>query len=467
MSWQTIVKEKGLDVSVITFSELSERIDAEYYKPMFLVSNALIENKKSKKLSELADVKGGKRLPKGEVFSDEGISYIRAEDVKNGFVEYESSPKISLELHQKLKSYQTKYDDVLITIVGNSIGDVGIVKFDLKKCNLTENCAKLVNLKEINTDYLFSFLLSKYGQRQIEREKVGTSQPKLALVRIRDFNVPIPNEELQKQFGIIITRAKEAMDASVKSYNEAEQMLLKEINLEGYKGTGEAISVRNFSEALADNRFDAEYWQPKYDELLAKLQRADALGEIAIIRRGSLINPDYYSDDGIPYIRGADFSGNELSEDGMAYIKPDFKRSKETIVEEGDIVFPSVGSVGKTAIVTKKYSGAFISNNLGKLKIVSKEYLSQYVQVCLQSFIGQLQLERLQTQTAQPKITDTDMARIKIPFIPNENQQKIVEKIEQSRKLKLEAKELLEKAKRAVEIFVEKDEKEAFAFIRK
>ena len=51
MKWHTITKENKLDVSVIDFSKLSERIDAEYYKPMFLASNALIENKKSKKLS--------------------------------------------------------------------------------------------------------------------------------------------------------------------------------------------------------------------------------------------------------------------------------------------------------------------------------------------------------------------------------------------------------------------------------
>src|SRR4030067_591175 len=75
--------------------------------------------------------------------------------------------------HDFLNRYQTKKNDVLITIVGNSIGDVGLVKFNLEKCNLTENCAKVSNLINVIPEFLFAFLLSKHGQIQIHREKVG------------------------------------------------------------------------------------------------------------------------------------------------------------------------------------------------------------------------------------------------------------------------------------------------------
>ncbi len=68
----------------------------------------------------------------------------------NNFIEYENAPKISLELHKKLKRYQTKKGDVLLTIVGNSVGDVGLVNFELEKCNLTENVTKITDLKGLN-----------------------------------------------------------------------------------------------------------------------------------------------------------------------------------------------------------------------------------------------------------------------------------------------------------------------------
>ncbi len=467
MSLQTITKEKGLDVSVIAYSELSERIDAEYYKPMFLVSNALIENKKSKKLFKLADVKGGKRLPKSEVFSDEGISYIRAEDVKNGFVEYESAPKISLELHQKLKSYQTKYDDVLITIVGNSIGDVGIVKFNLKKCNLTENCAKLVNLKEINAEYLFSFLLSKYGQRQIEREKVGTSQPKLALVRIRDFNVPVPNQELQEHLSVLIAKAKEAKDASVRKYNEAEQMLLKELSLEGYKGTNVAISVRNFSEALADNRFDAEYWQPKYDEIEKKVSKVpqEKLGDIVLVKKGVEVGSEAYTEEGKDFIRVSDFAiygiedvEKKISEELYEGLKENYKPKK------GEVLFTKDGTIGISFALNEDVD-AIVSGAFLRLKPKVK-INNNYLALVLNSFYCKAQIERMSGGAIIAHLKPESAMQVKIPMLSEQKQEELANKVLEALRLRKEAKELLEKAKRAVEIFVEKDEKEALNFLQ-
>lgn len=56
-------------------------------------------------------------MPLGESFSTDGIPYIRAEDIKNSFIKHEETPRISEKLHKKLANYQTKKDDILITIV--------------------------------------------------------------------------------------------------------------------------------------------------------------------------------------------------------------------------------------------------------------------------------------------------------------------------------------------------------------
>jgi predicted PilT family ATPase len=51
--------------------------------------------------------------------------------------------------------------------------------------------------------------------------------------------------------------------------------------------------------------------------------------------------------------------------------------------------------------------------------------------------------------------------QVKIPMLSEQKQEEIADKVLEALRLRKEAKELLEKAKRAVEIFVEKDEKEA------
>jgi hypothetical protein len=144
----------------------SFRFDSEYFKKEYLGAVEALKTKNFVIIEQDGIVKGGKRLPLDQSFADKGIPYIRAEDNKYGFVTNETSPKISDILHQKLRAYQTKFNDVLITIVGNSIGDVGIVKFNLTKCNFTENCAKVEKLKTINPSYLFAFLNSTLGTLQ-------------------------------------------------------------------------------------------------------------------------------------------------------------------------------------------------------------------------------------------------------------------------------------------------------------
>jgi hypothetical protein len=55
--------------------------------------------------------------------------------------------------------------------------------------------------------------------------------------------------------------------------------------------------------------------------------------------------------------------------------------------------------------------------------------------------------------------------QIKVPMLSENKQEELASKVLEALRLRKEAKSLLEKAKRAVEIFVEKDEKEALAYI--
>ncbi|NPA54640.1 MAG: N-6 DNA methylase, partial [Aquificae bacterium] len=71
------------------------RLDSEFFKKEYLEKIKIIEEKPYKKLKTISSILGGKRLPKGESFTNDGVPYIRAEDVKSGFIEYENLLKIS------------------------------------------------------------------------------------------------------------------------------------------------------------------------------------------------------------------------------------------------------------------------------------------------------------------------------------------------------------------------------------
>ena len=69
--------------------------------------------------------------------------------------------------------------------------------------------------------------------------------------------------------------------------------------------------------------------------------------------------------------------------------------------------------------------------------------------------------------TSYPTIKDDNILNLEIPIIDQQIQTQIEQKIKESFKLKEKSKELLEVAKKAVEIAIEKDENEATLYIEK
>ena len=161
------------------------------------------------KLGELVQVKGGKRLPKGAGYSESTTEYpyIRVTDFENNSVRTSGLVYIEKDIQEKIARYTISSDDVYISIAG-TIGIVGVIPSELDGANLTENAAKLIinDSQQLDKNYLVRFL-SSAGQNQIQERKKTTSQPKLALFRIEEVEIPLPPLEVQKRIAAILDKA--------------------------------------------------------------------------------------------------------------------------------------------------------------------------------------------------------------------------------------------------------------------
>ena len=150
---------------------------------------------KEVRLGDIAVIKGGKRLPKGKSLISEKTKhpYIRVQDLNNKRIIQLTSgfEYVDDETFQTISRYIVDANDVIISIVG-TIGLVAIVDSTLDKANLTENCAKIVDLDGIDNKYLYYFLVSHYGQNEIKKGTVGAVQAKLPLKNIQDILIPMP-----------------------------------------------------------------------------------------------------------------------------------------------------------------------------------------------------------------------------------------------------------------------------------
>jgi type I restriction enzyme S subunit len=171
------------------------------------------------RLGELADVKGGKRLPKGSSFADSPTPhpYIRVVDFENWSVNTGDLRFLRDEDHRAIARYIIRCEDVYISIAG-TIGLVGTVLQELDGANLTENAARLVIKHQglLLRDYLVCYLASAGGQTEIFARTMKTSQPKLALARIKDIPVHLPPLFEQDQIAQQIS-AVDAKLAAVES----------------------------------------------------------------------------------------------------------------------------------------------------------------------------------------------------------------------------------------------------------
>lgn len=146
------------------------------------------------KLGDVCQIKGGKRLPKGESFAGEKNNhpYIRVIDMQNGSIDQSNLKFITTEVFSEIKNYTISKDNVYISIAG-TIGLFGTIPSELDGANLTENAAKLVfDQKKISKFFLKYLGNSRIVQEQVERLTHAVGVPKLALERIRTIEIPLP-----------------------------------------------------------------------------------------------------------------------------------------------------------------------------------------------------------------------------------------------------------------------------------
>ena len=151
------------------------------------------------RLGNITTIKGGKRIPVGMNLStiDTGHKYIRVADMKNHSIKNDDIHYITDEIYEKIKAYIISKDDLYIT-VAVKIGNVGIVPEEFNNANLTENADK-IEIYALCKLYLLYTLLSDVVQEQIRECTTKVGQPKLAIIRIQNFLIPIAPLAEQKR----------------------------------------------------------------------------------------------------------------------------------------------------------------------------------------------------------------------------------------------------------------------------
>lgn len=464
-----------MQYSVVNYKTVKEesnslRIDADFFRPDYLeildrIKKINYQTLKNEERRVFSGPFGS--LLKSESYQESGHPFIRISDIKDVYIEKEGMVYLDDQEFERVKKYHLDINDIVFSKIG-TVGRLSLITDDLGKVAISENNIGIKFQKNIdikNRIYVFTFLLSKYGQKQIIRLSSGNVQPKLNVSDIENLILPTVSVSFTNTIYRLVVLSQQKYQSSKSLYSQAEQLLLFELGLLDWKPKHELTFIKKYSDTQKSDRFDAEYFQPQYEEIIEAIKKYKILnlGDNGNFKIITGIYSKSYSEQGTNYIRSVNIQ-NDLSIDENEMYKTDENFEDKFKIRTGDIVTSRVGSIGTLGIISKKLDGSFISDNILRIRNLNKKLNNLYLGFYLKK-IGSFFMDRLSRGSVQQRLNQETLKEINIPLINFDKQLQIANKIKTVHASKSLSKSLLEIAKRGVEMAIEKNENEAKTWI--
>ncbi|EKO3491055.1 restriction endonuclease subunit S [Vibrio fluvialis] len=319
-------------------------------------------------------------------YSDFGVPIIRSTNIKEKCLDTTRLLYIKDSFAEQ-NSSKYLYENDIVTIRTGFPGISAVVPSSLDKSQCFTNLISTPK-KSFNPKFLTYFLNSSSGKAYFELLGWGSAQKNISVPILQDFPLAHPLIDEQTQIANFLDHETAKIDTLI----EKQQQLIKLLKEKRQAVISHAVTKGlNPQAPMKDSGVEwlgevPEHWgvsQLKYDV------NPNTSITYGIVQAGPHI------EDGIPYIKTSDMSGDELPLDGYSKtsvrIDAAYKRSK---VFEGDIVVAIRASVGKSLLVPKNLDGANLTQGTAKiscgLNMLPKFLLAYLNSVPVQGFFSSI-----------------------------------------------------------------------------
>ena len=446
---------------------INDRIDAHFYNPEFFQllkemkqitqkNNTLELLKLDKLLIDSENDLGitGGATPLGATYLEEGITFIRVQNVRRNKINLKKVKYIPELIHNNmLKRSQLKPDDVLLTITGMTYGLSAVVPPSLKEANMNQHSVRMRIKKDIILPSFLSFFLnSKFGRIQTDRYVTGSTRPALDYVSIRNISILKPNNTNDQKK--IMDKVDNFIVKSNQNTKDYELLVIKipEIILNNLKIEMPQEKQNIYATKQIEDRFDAKYYSPFLNKLKQNIMRFphEKLGKITEI---DSIKKIYISDS----YRLVELDDIDEELGLVKRVKSVLElASQRTVLKKDRVIISKLQpDKGKAFIVDEELEGCIGSGELVSLKVISDMITKQYLWCILRSPYILKQWEYQITGSTRERIGKDELLNTIIPLPDDKTQEKIVLETEKIIKEALNLKRLhSDNIRRANEIFV-------------
>jgi len=174
--------------------------------------------------------KGASPKWQGFDYCDEGTLFVTSENIREDSIDISNKKYLPLSFNQKQKRSQLEKGDILINIVGASIGRLAIFNEEIEHANINQAvCLFRVNSKAL-AEYLVQYILEESNKNRLLNNQSATARPNLSLKNLKDYKFYLPTIQIQKQRIVEITKVKTALKGIQNNISHATSLQKAIIN---------------------------------------------------------------------------------------------------------------------------------------------------------------------------------------------------------------------------------------------
>ena len=456
-------------IFIVQRSEIEGRIDPHYNKPEYIELYSLLKSLKCNlstlKEESYAIFSGITPKSGGDAYSSEAdaIPFVRSGDFSDtNTIDFSKLLYLKPEVHNGIMSAsQLKKNDLLIAIVGATIGKVGIYLYD-RDANINQAICG-VRLKEyINPLFVQAFYQTSIGQKIIERTKRPVARANLNLEEVGQFPIPIVDKIIQEK---IIGIFQKGIDNKKQKEYEAQQLLdsidtyiLNElgINLPGIRTD---IKSRMFlvNRSELEERLDPTVYKDGI-KLISKNYNNVKLSSVASVNpTGTFKGKDIETPISFIPMESIDEVYSEVSKLEITTIE---NASGFTKFKEGDLLWAKITPCmqnGKSAIAKNLTNGLGCgSTEFFVMRPKDERLIIEYLHVILHmKCVRETAMLYFGGSAGQQRVSSAFLENFNLPLPPKGKQIEIVNHVcamrQRAKVLQEEGKTILENAKKEVE----------------
>ncbi len=453
-----------MQYSIVCLSEVQQtfdwRMDAEYWHPLFIRNSKLVPDKNRIKDFVFWNISNIKSNP-----IERDFEYLEISKIPLNSFGYETVQVQQGEEPDRAHYILKKSDVAISTVRPNRNAVAFIDRDDL----VGSSGLSILRAKDIEPEYLFTFCKTNYFIQYLLRANKATMYPAISNRDILDMPLFIPSKNFREKIKQCIQTAISYVKKSKTMFEEAQSILLSELALTDYQPKHQLTFIKPYSDIKRADRLDAEYFQPKYEEIIKAIKNYkggwDSLGNLVSMTKGIEVGKAEYSEEGIPYVRVSNLQVKEIIK-GKHISYQLYSKIRKHQPQTEEILLTKDASPGIAYYLKEQPEKMIISSGILRLQNKSNKINSACLTLILNSIMTKEQMNRDVSGFVILHWKPEQIKQTLIPILSKENQDHIQKIIVESLNLHKKSKRLLESSKKAVEMAIEKDEQSALAWLK-